>query len=168
MQIISLNQTWSVAERTSGAVANQARNMWLASLGAASLTRKEIAKIFSRMVKEGTVLENQSRDFLRRARSRSEERVSKVTEQVSRTAGRARTVLARQIDAEPAVYHLVPKDEDWAVRREGHDADISVHPNKKSALAAARGIAQAHEPSRLVIHRADGTIQSSHSYEEQE
>lgn len=63
-----------------------------------------------------------------------------------------------------AVFHLLPKDEDWTVRREGEDAELSVHDTKKQALDAARGIAQASEPSRLVVHRADGTIQATYSY----
>jgi hypothetical protein len=61
-------------------------------------------------------------------------------------------------------YHLLPKGDGWTVRLEGHTKDISLHTNKNAALSAARGLAQAHEPSRLVVHRADGTIQTSFSY----
>lgn len=62
------------------------------------------------------------------------------------------------------VYHLLPKDEQWAVRREGEDRNLRVLDRKREALDAARAIAQGHEPSRLVVHRADGTIQDSFSY----
>lgn len=64
------------------------------------------------------------------------------------------------------VYHLVPRDEDWAITLEGADKDLSVHGTKKEALDAARKVAQSHEPSRLVVHKADGTIQTSYAYGE--
>ena len=65
---------------------------------------------------------------------------------------------------EPTVYHLLPKDDKWSVRIEGQDKDSSVQDTKQAALDAARKLAQANEPSRLVVHRADGTIQTSYSY----
>ena len=65
-----------------------------------------------------------------------------------------------------AAYHLLPKDDGWTVRLEGSDEDLSVHGTKNEALDAARGVAQAHEPSRLVVHKADGTIQTSYNYGE--
>ncbi|MEE4175832.1 MAG: phasin family protein [Xanthomonadales bacterium] len=67
---------------------------------------------------------------------------------------------------EATVYHLLPKEDQWAVRREGEDRNLRVLDTKREALDAARSIAQAHEPSRLVVHRADGTIQDSFSYGE--
>ncbi len=63
-----------------------------------------------------------------------------------------------------AVYHLVPSDDGWAVRAEGSKSDLSVHGTKREGLEAARGVAQAHEPSRLVVHKTDGTIQTSYHY----
>ena len=68
--------------------------------------------------------------------------------------------------AEKSVYHLLPKEDQWAVRREGEDGNLRVLNTKREALETAREIAQAHEPSRLVVHRADGTIQDSFHYGE--
>jgi len=65
---------------------------------------------------------------------------------------------------ETTVYHLLPKDEKWSIRQEGQDKDSGVQDTKKAALDAARKLAQSNEPSRLVVHRADGTIQNSYSY----
>ena len=67
---------------------------------------------------------------------------------------------------ETTVYHLLPKEDQWAVRREGEDRNLRVLDTKREALDVAREIAQAHEPSRLVVHRADGTIQDSFNYGE--
>jgi poly(hydroxyalkanoate) granule-associated protein len=68
--------------------------------------------------------------------------------------------------SETTVYHLLPKEDQWAVRREGEDRNLRVLDTKREALDVAREIAQAHEPSRLVVHRADGTIQDSFNYGE--
>jgi poly(hydroxyalkanoate) granule-associated protein len=80
----------------------------------------------------------------------------------------ARTAKTRAGQAKPAsettVYHLLPKEDQWAVRREGEDRNLRVLDTKREALDVAREIAQAHEPSRLVVHRADGTIQDSFNY----
>lgn len=65
---------------------------------------------------------------------------------------------------EPVVYHLLPKDDKWSVRLEGADKDSRVLDTKQAGLDAARKLAQSKEPSRLVVHRADGTIQTSYSY----
>ena len=68
--------------------------------------------------------------------------------------------------SETSVYHLLPKEDQWAVRREGEDRNLRVLDTKREALDVAREIAQAHEPSRLVVHRADGTIQDNFNYGE--
>jgi poly(hydroxyalkanoate) granule-associated protein len=68
----------------------------------------------------------------------------------------------------PRVLHLVPGAEGWALREEGSDRDLTTHGTKKAALQGAREVAQASAPSRLVIHRADGTVQDQVSYESEE
>ena len=64
------------------------------------------------------------------------------------------------------VYHVVPHDEGWAVEKEGASRASSVHGNKKEAVGAGRDLAKGSEPSRLVVHRQDGTIQDNFSYGE--
>lgn len=64
------------------------------------------------------------------------------------------------------VYHVKPKGEDWQVRLDGAERAGSLHATKKEAIAAGRELAQKHEPSRLVIHGGDGSVQRTHSYGE--
>ncbi len=94
----------------------------------------------------------------------------KAKRKAKRTAKRASGKAARTAASKIAsprgevVFHLVPKDKDWAITREGADGDLGVHGTKAEALEAARKAAQAAEPSRLVVHKADGTIQASYNY----
>lgn len=94
--------------------------------------------------------------------------VRKMTQRVEALAARVGDLALKPKAKEGAVnaYHLIPNGSEWAVRREGNSEDIAVHPTKNAALDAARGIAKAHEPSRLVVHKADGTIQTSYNYGE--
>jgi hypothetical protein len=94
--------------------------------------------------------------------------VRKMTQRVESLASRVGDLALKPKAKDDAVhaYHLIPNGTEWAVRREGSHEDIAVHATKNAALDAARGIAKAHEPSRLVVHKADGTIQTSYNYGE--
>lgn len=170
MQTISINKAWSAAESVATPIAKPIRKIWLASLGAATLARKEAAKVIDKLIEEGTEFEGKARAKLKRTQTEAankisgvQKRVSQATEETVEAVSRKASAIAKEV-VKPAFYHLVPEDEKWAVRREGHDANISLHTTKQAALDAARGIAQAHEPSHLVVHRADGTIQTTYSY----
>lgn len=67
--------------------------------------------------------------------------------------------------AKTTVFHLVSADDGWAIKKEGAKTPVSTHSTKKEALDVARTTAQAAQPSRLVIHKQDGTIQESVSYD---
>jgi len=54
------------------------------------------------------------------------------------------------------VFHVVPHDDGWAVKREGVDRASSTHDTQKSAIEAAREVAK--EGDDVVIHRTDGTV----------
>jgi hypothetical protein len=56
--------------------------------------------------------------------------------------------------------------EQWKVIYEGTDVPYSVHMTKQEALEAGRDLAQSQQPSQLVIHKMDGSIQTEHTYEE--
>lgn len=166
-----IKQTETTARRFGTPVVESAHEIWLAGVGAVSLARRESVrainegnKLYNCLVAEGKKLEGKIRKSTETEVDRVTERLTTVARKVP-APGTLRNLLKRS-RVEPMTYHLVPKDEQWAVRREGSDLDISIHPNKKSALSAARGVAQAHEPSRLVVHRADGTIQDSYRYGE--
>ena len=60
-------------------------------------------------------------------------------------------------------YHVVPRDEKWAVVREGGRRASSLHPTQEKAIQAGRRLAQS-EKTELVIHRPDGRIRDSDSF----
>lgn len=59
------------------------------------------------------------------------------------------------------VLHVVPDDGGWKVEQESEDGDAlaSHHRTKAKAFDHARLRARAGAPSRIVVHRGDGTIQ---------
>jgi len=66
---------------------------------------------------------------------------------------------------EATVYHVVPQEDGWAVKKEGAERASSVHATKADAVESGRELAKGHEPSHLVIHRKDGTVQDTVNYE---
>lgn len=79
---------------------------------------------------------------------------------------------ARRAEAEAAArttaYHVVPHEKGWAVQRASAEQASSVHETKKEALKAGRDEAHRHAPSRLVVHKQDGSAQETFTYEEEE
>lgn len=75
-------------------------------------------------------------------------------------------VLAAKKRAAPAVvFHVTADGDGWTLKGEGGKQAVSRHPTKKQAVSAARDVAHANAPSRLVIHRQDGSVQRTHEYE---
>jgi hypothetical protein len=70
--------------------------------------------------------------------------------------------------AEPRNFYVRPGEAGWTVTVDGAEREevLATHPNKKTALRDARERAHAEEPSRLVIHRADGSVERRHLYGE--
>lgn len=66
------------------------------------------------------------------------------------------------------VYHVVPFEDGWKVEAENAARATSLHSTKDEALAAARDLAKNQEPSQVVVHRMDGTIQTSYTYGDSE
>ena len=59
--------------------------------------------------------------------------------------------------------HVVPRDDRWAVVREGAERDSSHHDTQADATEAARQIAQ-REGVELFIHRPNGRIRDRDTY----
>ncbi len=59
--------------------------------------------------------------------------------------------------------HIVPRDDGWAVKKEGNDRASSVHPTQREAIDAGRDAAR-REASELLIHGQDGRIRERDSY----
>ncbi len=72
---------------------------------------------------------------------------------------------AKKRTASAVVYHVTADADGWRVKGEGAKDAVSRHPTKKAAVSAARDLAHANVPSRLVIHTQDGAIQRTHEYE---
>lgn len=94
--------------------------------------------------------------------------IRKLSDRVDRLAKQVEDLHhATKPAAKVAAYHVVSHGGDWQVKSGGEKRAASTHGTKKEALAAARQLAQDHAPSRLVVHRKDGKVQSSRGYEPQ-
>lgn len=64
-----------------------------------------------------------------------------------------------------AKLHVVAHDSEWHVTAEGRDEPVERFSTKEEAVEAGRKAAQKAAPSDLIIHRLDGSVMRSHSYE---
>ena len=141
------------------------REILLAGLGTLSLASKKSEELFAQGSRFFDTLVSKGERVENRSRQQVEKQAEEVRERFADLAGGIR--LPRIMDrgkAETVVFHLVPQDEQWALRLEGKDVNVSTHRTKQVALDAGRALAHAFEPSRIVVHRADGTIQTSYDY----
>jgi len=60
------------------------------------------------------------------------------------------------------VYRVVPNGSAWQVKHDGKV--LSDHSLKSDAIDSGRKFAKANMPSQLVVHRADGTIETEYTY----
>ncbi|WBB80866.1 DUF2188 domain-containing protein [Micromonospora sp. WMMD882] len=61
-------------------------------------------------------------------------------------------------------YHVVPNGSGWKVEQGGNQ--IGSYDNKQSAVDAGRKVAHGNEPSQLVVHTADGKIETEYTYQD--
>lgn len=59
--------------------------------------------------------------------------------------------------------HIVPRDGQWAVKRENASRASSLHETQQEAIDAGRRLAQA-DRTELYIHGRDGRIRDANSY----
>lgn len=67
--------------------------------------------------------------------------------------------------ANASVYHVVPNEGQWAVKREGTDRAIRVNSDRDAAIRDATTFVRNQAAGRVVIHRADGAIETVHNYD---
>jgi hypothetical protein len=60
------------------------------------------------------------------------------------------------------VYRVVPASDMWQVKHNG--GILSSHYTKQAAIDSGRLVAKANEPSQLVVHKSDGTIETEWTY----
>lgn len=59
-------------------------------------------------------------------------------------------------------FHVVPHGSNWQLKHNGQV--LGNYSLKTSAVADGRRVAQANQPSELIIHNADGTIAQRETY----
>lgn len=62
------------------------------------------------------------------------------------------------------VWRVSARDDGWQVMRDGAARATKTFASKREAVKAARRLAGGNAPSRVVIHRADGTVQDHSDY----
>lgn len=87
-------------------------------------------------------------------------RVEELSRKVDRLAGPAPAVET----AGKVVFRVASHEDGWKVEREGDTTPVSVHGTKEQAITAAREVARNAEPSEVVVHKMDGTVQSRFGY----
>jgi len=130
-------------------------------------TTKATSKVENRLDEVGDQIDKRVTNVLHRlgVPTRTEiqtltRRVEELSHKVDRLAG------APVSTAERKVFHVAPHDEGWKLLLEGTDKPVSVHSTKDEAMTAAREAAKKAEPSQVVVHKMDGTIQSQFGYGE--
>lgn len=83
----------------------------------------------------------------------------------SSKAAASKAIASAAAASDETVYRVEPGEDGWGVQREGASRAASRHATKAEAVSAARDLAKSKTPSRLVILRQDGTVQSESSYD---
>lgn len=65
----------------------------------------------------------------------------------------------------PTTLHVRASGDAWIIATDGASSPSSRHDTKRQAVNTARQLAGKRAPSRLVIHRQDGSVQKEHRYE---
>lgn len=61
-------------------------------------------------------------------------------------------------------YHVKSHDDGWAVEAEGAQRPSAVEAKKAAAVSRAREIAGNKRPSKVIVHKMDGTVQDEFTY----
>lgn len=66
------------------------------------------------------------------------------------------------------IYHVVPESKAgvWHVKQQGNSVPVATFKTKAEAVAAGREIARSHTKGQLIIHLANGRIETEHTYGE--
>lgn len=72
---------------------------------------------------------------------------------------------AQKGPVETTVLHVTPHGDGWAVMVDGEDEPLDTFDIKKDAVSAGREAAKEHAPSELIVHKQDGAVQDTMSYD---
>jgi hypothetical protein len=163
------------------AISSLGYEVWFQGLGALSRLEEEGDKVFRNLKEGGEDYEKKHREQIEDAASNLQEQQESPTEDMlmrigipthdeiqdlSKKVGDLSSKMealnamidAQREDVETVVYHVIPRNDGWAVMREGNEKATSVHETKKEALSAAREITKAHLPSQLIVHKQDHSV----------
>lgn len=62
------------------------------------------------------------------------------------------------------VWRVSCQDGSWQVRRDGATRATRISADKPTAVTAAKQVARSNAPSRVVVHRADGSVEDQTDY----
>ena len=62
------------------------------------------------------------------------------------------------------VIHVLPYGNFWKIKLAGERNYHSVYRTRADAIEAATHMAKSKRPSRLIVHREDGTVESEQDY----
>ena len=65
----------------------------------------------------------------------------------------------------PNVYHVVPREEKWAVKLEGRDSAVRLADSRAEAIREADTFVRNQGTGRVVIHKDTGEIESVHTFD---
>ncbi len=66
---------------------------------------------------------------------------------------------SRKVAGKKDIWHVLPADDGWRVKREGASRATSRHGTKKEATAAAKDLARKRQGGKVILHRQDGSFQ---------
>lgn len=134
------------------------------------VTTKASREVEGRMTDLQKMVDQRITEALHRFGIPTRKEIQTLTTRVEKLNAQVALMVDAQTEAAAApvrtVYHVAPAEEGWKVTTEGTETAISVHTTKDDALSAARDMARAQEPSQVVVHKMDGTIQNSFAYGE--
>jgi hypothetical protein len=63
-------------------------------------------------------------------------------------------------------FHIIHNSDNsnWQLKKENSQRAISNHTTKEEAIEKGRELAKGIQPSQLLIHKKDNTIQTEHTY----
>ena len=61
-------------------------------------------------------------------------------------------------------YHILPIGRDWKLTKEGSASALFVNATKTVAVDKGGEVASVNQPSQLIVHRQDRTIETEHTY----
>lgn len=146
------------------------------------MAAKPMSKKIEKKVKKGAkAVEQKAKAVEKRARKAAKRGKKKLTSNkkaskakvagvaaagVAGIAGIAAAVHLLRRDARGRhTLHVIANESEWLITADGKDEPLYRFPTKEEAVDAARQAAQEAAPSELVIHRLDGSVMRSHSYE---